>query len=69
MSSGGLVLASVYARTRSIFGVGTWLWMSVFNTWPYSTSWALTIALILVVTVAGVLIGLVYEKVGTPKPV
>ena len=82
---GGLVLASVYARTRSIFGTGlkngatygvyagvlihfpTWLFMSVYVGWPYGAAWAMTIASIVNVTIAGGLIGLVYEKMGTPK--
>ncbi len=81
-----LVLAAVYARTRSIFGLGlkngatygvyagvlanfpTWLNLSVYASWPYGSAWAVTIALILNVTIAGALIGLVYEKMGQPKP-
>lgn len=83
---GGLVLAAVYARIRSIFGVGlkngatygvyagvlinfpTWLFLSVFAGWPYGAAWAMTIASIVYVTIAGALIGLVYEKMGTSKP-
>lgn len=81
-----LVLAAVYARTRSIFGVGlkngatygvyagvlinfpTWLFMSVYAGWPYASAWAMTIASLFYVTVGGALIGLVYEKMGQPKP-
>jgi len=81
----GLVLAAVYARTRSIFGVGlkggatygvyagvlinfpTWLFHSVYVGWPYSAAWAMTIAGLVTTTVAGALIGLVYEKMGQPK--
>ena len=82
---GGLVLAAVYARTRSIFGVGLkggatygvyaavlvhfplWLQMSVYVGWPYGAAWAMTIAGLVLTTIAGALIGLVYEKMGPPK--
>lgn len=81
-----LVLAAVYARTRSIFGTGlkngatygvyagvlvnfpTWLFMSVYAGWPYGSAWAMTLASIFYVTIAGGLIGLVYEKMGDAKP-
>lgn len=79
-----LVLAAVYARTRSVFGAGLkggatygvyagvlinfplWLFMAVYAGWPYGTAWMMTIAAIVVTTVAGGLIGLTYEKMGKP---
>lgn len=81
----GLVLAAVYARIRSIFGVGLkggatygvyagvlinfpmWLFLSVYVGWPYGTAWAMTIAGVLITTVAGALIGLVYGAMGKPR--
>ena len=82
----GLVLASVYARTRSIFGTGLkggatygvyagvlinfplWLFMSVYVGWPYSAAWVMTIAGLVITTVAGAGIGLVYGTMDKPKP-
>jgi hypothetical protein len=42
----------------------TWLWMTVYNTWPYGATWHATIVLIIATVISGSLIGLVYEKVG-----
>lgn len=42
----------------------TWLWMTVFNTWPYQATWHATLVLAVATMVSGALIGLVYEKVG-----
>jgi hypothetical protein len=42
----------------------TWLWGSVYFSWPYRSAWTAVIVLLVLTLIAGVLIGLVYEKVG-----
>jgi hypothetical protein len=44
----------------------TWLFATVYFSWPYRGTWMFTIALVLLTTVAGALIGLVYEKTSAP---
>lgn len=48
-----------------VMGFPMWLFMPVYNTgWPYGSAWALTIANIIWVAVAGVVLGLVYSMMG-----
>ncbi|HSG00259.1 MAG TPA: hypothetical protein VLA20_03970 [Vicinamibacterales bacterium] len=54
----------VYAAVLANFPL--WLMMSVYAGWPYGTAWAFTIASIPVWAIAGGLVGLVYQKMGTP---
>lgn len=42
----------------------TWLWMTVYAGWPYRAAWTLVIVSVVVTTISGTLVGLVYEKVG-----
>jgi hypothetical protein len=46
----------------------TWLFMTVYAGWPYGATWILTIAAILLTTVAGALMGVVYQALGGTKP-
>jgi len=41
-----------------------WLWMTVYADWPYAATWHIVIVLTLMTVVSGMLIGLVYDKVG-----
>ncbi len=45
----------------------TWLWGAVYFSWPYGAAWRTTVALIVLGTLGGAVIGLVYEKVGAAK--
>jgi len=74
-----MVLAGLYARTRTIFGATptggavygvyagllinfpTWLFMSVYFSWPYKAAWHTTLVFILVTVVAGAIMGAVYQ--------
>ena len=74
-----MVLAGLYARTRSIFGATpkggavygvyagllinfpTWLFMSVYFSWPYKAAWHSTLVFIVVTVVAGAIMGTVYQ--------
>ena len=48
-----------------LMGFPMWLFMSVYDTgWTYSASWAMTIANIVWVGVAGVVLGIVFDKMG-----
>ena len=44
-----------------------WLFFSVYMGWPYRAMWYMTLVGIVLSVVNGVLIGLVYEKVGGAK--
>ncbi len=44
-----------------------WLWMTVYGGWPYAATWHIVLVLIVLTVVSGALIGLVYEKMGSPK--
>lgn len=63
------------ARNGMVYGLSagvlanfpTWLWGSVYFTWPYRAAWTTVIVLIALATVGGALIGIVYEKLGAAK--
>ena len=60
--SGGLKFG---VATGVLIGFPMWLFMSVYDTgWTYAASWAMTIANIVWVSVGGVLLGLVFDKMG-----
>ena len=44
-----------------------WLFFSVYVAWPYQVMWHMTLAGTALSVINGLLIGLVYEKVGGPK--
>jgi len=44
-----------------------WLFFSVYMGWSYGAMWHMTLVGIVLSVVNGLLIGLVYEKVGAPK--
>lgn len=43
-----------------------YLWMTVYNTWPYGAVWHITLVFIVIYTLTGALVGLVDEKMGGP---
>jgi hypothetical protein len=48
-----------------VMGFPIWIMISIYDTgWTYAASWAQTLANILWVLVAGILLGIVYEKMG-----
>lgn len=44
-----------------------WLYFTLYAGWPYATAWRFTIVGIVMGVISGVLIGLVYDKVGGSK--
>lgn len=46
----------------------TWLFMTVYAGWPYGATWTLTIALVVVTTVSGALMGVVYQTLSATTP-
>jgi hypothetical protein len=44
-----------------------WLWMTVYAGWPYAATWVIVIVSTLITVVSGILIGLVYGRVGIAK--
>jgi len=63
------------ARNGMVYGLSagilvnfpTWLWGSVYFSWPYRAAWTAVICLIALTTISGALIGVVYEKLGAAK--
>lgn len=63
------------ARHGALYGLSagvlinfpTWLWGAVYFSWPYGAAWTAVITLIAIATIAGALIGIVYEKMGAAK--
>ena len=66
--AGGVTGGATYGLSAGVLiNFPTWLWGVVYFGWPYKSAWTATIALIVLATIGGALIGLVYEKVGSPK--
>jgi len=45
-----------------------WLWLTVYAGWPYAATWTMVIIVTLITVVSGILIGLVYGRLGVEKP-
>jgi hypothetical protein len=65
MNLKGGVTYGVYAGLLMNFP--TWLNMTVYAGWPYGAAWTLTIALVVLFTVAGAVMGVVYQSLSTAK--
>jgi len=58
----GGAMYGVYAGI--LINFPTWLYMTVYAGWPYAATWHITIILILLTTVAGAVMGAVYQMLG-----